>query len=115
MTALVTVVETAAYLSKAERLMSDAERASVIDLVANAPDAGAVIRGMGGVRKLRIPLAGRGKRGGGRLIYWFHSPGFPAVLLWLFAKNEAADLTSEQRKRLSLAATLLIAEFGGQS
>jgi putative transcriptional regulator len=58
---LLTVVETPAYLTRAERLMTEAERALVIDLVALAPEAGSLIRGTGGLRKLRIPLGGTGK------------------------------------------------------
>jgi hypothetical protein len=73
------------------------------------------IRGTGGLRKLRIPLAGRGKSGGARLIYWFHSPGYPAVLLWVFAKNEAANLTADQARKLSAAAKLLLQGFGGRT
>ena len=63
-------------------------------MIAARPDAGVVIQGTGGLRKLRIGLQGRGKRGGGRVIYWFHSIGYPAVLLWVFVKNEASDLTA---------------------
>lgn len=114
MTTLLTVVETPAYLARAERLMSDAERALVVDLVAIAPEAGAVITGTGGLRKIRVPLAGRGKRGGGRVVYWFHSAGFPAVLLWIFAKNETDDLTDDQRKKLSAAGKSLLLDFGGR-
>lgn len=112
-TSLLTIVETPIYLARAERLMSEAERAQIVDLVAAAPDAGVLIRGTGGLRKLRIPLQGRGKRGGGRLIYWFHSERFPAVLLLVFAKNEAADLSAEQRKLLARAVEGLIEDLGG--
>ena len=79
---LLSVVKTAAYLSKATRMMSETERAAVVDMIAAAPRAGVLVPGTGGLRKLRIPLQGRGKRGGGRVIYWFHSEGYPAVLLW---------------------------------
>ena len=99
---------------KASKLLNDHERAAVVDMVAAAPNLGVVMRGTGGLRKMRIPLMGRGKRGGGRIIYWFHSDGFPAVLLWVFAKNEAADLTSEQRSRLAAAANALLTDFGGR-
>lgn len=92
----------------------DRERAAVVDMVAAAPNLGVVMRGTGGLRKMRIPLMGRGKRGGGRIIYWFHSDGFPAVLLWVFAKNEAADLTNEQRTRLAAIANALLTDFGGR-
>lgn len=110
---LTTVVETAAYLSKASRLLSAGERAATVDVVARDPEAGDLIRGTGGLRKVRVGLEGRGKRGGGRVIYWYHSDRFPVVLLWMFAKNEASDLTPEQRRQLARQTELLIQDFGG--
>lgn len=114
MTELATVVETSVYLAKASRVMSDAERWRIVEIVAERPDAGVIVPGSKGLRKLRIALAGRGKRGGGRIIYWYHSPGYPAVLLWMFAKNEADDLTAAQLKRLIAEADGLIEDFGGK-
>jgi mRNA-degrading endonuclease RelE of RelBE toxin-antitoxin system len=113
-TSLITVAETAAYLSKAERLLSETERAALVDRIAAAPDTGSLIPGTGGLRKLRFGMEGRGKRGGGRVIYWFHSQRYPAVLLWAFAKNEADDLTPDQRKKLMKAANALLDDFGGE-
>lgn len=112
---LLSVVETAAYLGKVSKMMSDSERASIVDIIAAAPQIGVLIRGTGGLRKMRIALQGRGKRGGGRVIYWFHSEGYPAVLLWAFAKNETADLTSGQRKQLMAVANALLDDFGGST
>jgi hypothetical protein len=114
MTKLLSIVETPAYLSKASKLLNDQERAAVVDMIASAPNLGVVMRGTGGLRKMRIPLMGRGKRGGGRIIYWFHSDSFPAVLLWVFAKNEAADLTNDQRTRLAAVANAILTDFGGR-
>jgi hypothetical protein len=110
---LTTVVETAVYLSKASGLLSAGERAATVDVLARDPEAGDLIRGTGGLRKVRIGLEGRGKRGGGRVIYWYHSERFPVVLLWVFAKNEASDLTAEQRKQLARETERLIEDFGG--
>jgi hypothetical protein len=113
MAKLLSVVETPAYLGKAAKLMSETERerAAVIDMIAAAPTAGVLIRGTSGLRKIGIPLEGRGKRGGGRVVYWFHSNGYPAVLLWAFAKNEAADLLHEQRRRVMAVADALLNDF----
>jgi hypothetical protein len=64
------------------------------------PDAGKIIPGSGGLRKLRWSASGQGKRGGIRVInYWFVSP---EVVLMLFAypKNEQDDLTSDQIQQL---------------
>lgn len=110
--ALVTVAETPAYIAKAESIMTAAERDGVIDLIAANPLLGKLIRGGHGIRKLRVGLDGRGKRGGGRVIYWFYNLSFPAVLLWAFAKNEASDLMPEQRKRLALVTKNLLNDFG---
>jgi len=110
---LLSVVETPAYLSRAAKIMSEAERTEVVDMLAAAPTAGVLIRGTGGLRKLRVALAGRGKSGGARVVYWFHSRGYPAVLLWAFAKNEADNLTAAQRNALAAATVDLLQAFGG--
>lgn len=63
------VVETNSYLADAMRLLTDNEREAVIDMLALRPTAGVLIRGTGGLRKMRIGIGGRGKRGGGRVVY----------------------------------------------
>ena len=109
---LITVAETPIYLSQAAKLLSPDERTSVIDVIARNPSSGVLIPGSGGLRKLRIGLQGRGKRGGGRVIYWFHSASFPAVLLWILAKNAASDLTPDQAKQLRILADGLLEDYG---
>lgn len=112
MTTLLSIIESRSYLADAERLMSATEREMVVDAIAAAPEAGVVIKGTSGLRKTRIPLMGRGKRGGGRVVYWYHSQGYPAVLLTVFAKNEADDLTAEQRKRFAAIGAAIIEQLG---
>lgn len=111
---LIGVVESPLYLARAERLLSETEREHVIDIVAANPTAGVLIRGTHGLRKMRIPLRGRGKSGGGRVVYWFHSPDYPVVLMLLFAKNVAGDLTADEKKHLVALGAILQAELGGQ-
>ena len=115
MATLTVVIETDAYLARAAGLMSDEERTAVVDMVAGDPEGGVVIPGTGGLRKMRIPLQGRGKRGGGRVIYWYHSPGHPAALLWVFAKNAADDLTKEQYRKLAGAMEGLLRDYGARN
>lgn len=91
--------------------MTPDERVAVVDIIAANPMLGVVIPGAGGLRKARISLSGRGKRGGGRVIYWFHSLECPVVLLWVFAKNEAEDLTPAQRQVLMQTSQTLLASF----
>jgi hypothetical protein len=109
--ALVSVVETESYLRDAGRHFDQAERDVIVDLLASNPTAGVLIKGTGGLRKMRIGMDGRGKRGGGRVIYWFHSESFPVVLLAMFAKNEASDLTAAERVALSKVAAQLQNDF----
>jgi hypothetical protein len=91
--------------------MSRVEMDAVVDTIAANPTAGDIINSTGGLGKMGITLQGRGKRSGGRVIYWFHNEVYPAVLMWAFAKNEAADLTSAQSKTLSTVAATFIEEL----
>lgn len=111
MTALHSIVETPAFIAKASRIMSDEERASIVDMIAANPRLGVLIQGTGGLRKARFGIGDRGRRGGGRVIYWFHSGAYPAVLLWAFAKNEASDLTASQKATLAQLGAELVDDF----
>jgi len=64
------------------------------------PEAGEVIQGTGGLRKVRFAdkRRGKGKRGGLRVIYYWWSGGMQFWLYTLYDKDEMADLTPEQRK-----------------
>jgi len=60
------------------------------------PDAGVVIRGSGGLRKLRWGAPGCGTRGGVRVIYYWAKPQDRIVLLFLYPKNVQGDLSAAQ-------------------
>ena len=107
MPALLTVAETPEYLRRAERLLSSTERAGVVERLAADATAGDLIQGTGGVRKLRWARGGRGKSGGVRVIYYFHSEAMPIYLLTVFGKNEKADLSGAERKELAALVRLL--------
>lgn len=95
-----TVVETPEFLSQAEGLWSDEERRLLIDYLALNPTAGDVIRGTGGVRKLRWGIEGRGKRSGSRVIYFFHNDRMPVFLLTAYSKSRQEDLSQADRNSL---------------
>ena len=97
---LVTVAELPEYIRCAERLLSEAERRDVVDFLAARPRTGDLIQGTGGVRKLRWSRGGRGKSGGVRVIYYFHSDRMPLYLLTVFGKGDKADLTGAERGEL---------------
>jgi hypothetical protein len=68
----------------------------------DAPEAGDVIQGTGGLRKLRFadPRRRKGRRGGLRVIYFWWATGKQFWLFTLYGKDEASDLTPDQRKAL---------------
>jgi mRNA-degrading endonuclease RelE of RelBE toxin-antitoxin system len=76
-----TVVETPFFLRKAASLLDEEARSELLVFLGMNPEAGDVIPEAGGVRKLRWAAPGRGKRGGVRVIYYFHSETFPLFLI----------------------------------
>lgn len=104
---LITVAEMPEYIRRATRLLSQSERSDVIDYVAATPKAGDLIQGTGGVRKLRWTRGGRGKSGGVRVIYYFHSEALPLYLLTVFGKGEKADLSQAERNELAKLVQIL--------
>ena len=107
----ISVVETPEFLSATRKLMSDEERALLVDYLAYDPTVGDLIPGTGGVRKLRWGLEGRGKRGGARVIYFHHDAGLPLFALTAFAKNERADLSQQDRNEFRQLTALLVEAF----
>jgi len=96
----VVIVETKAFTARVGDLLSEeAYRALQLALL-ERPDAGAVIPGTGGLRKLRWALPGRGKRGGARVIYFWHPASGKVLMLFAYPKNERSDLTAPQRQAL---------------
>lgn len=83
---------------RASYLDDDAYKALQIELVLN-PQAGDVIEGTGGLRKLRQPDPrwGKGKRGGLRVICYWWLGGEQFWLFTVYDKDQADDLTTEQR------------------
>lgn len=65
-----TVAETPMFVRYASEIWSESERQEFITFIATNPEAGAVIRGSGGCRKVRWSRSGVGKRGGARVIYF---------------------------------------------
>lgn len=81
-------------------LLSDEEyRALQLALIEN-PQAGAVIRGSGGVRKLRWAAPGRGKRGGYRIIYYLRSSSGIIWMLTMYPKNIADSIPSDVLRQI---------------
>ena len=97
-TLLLTVVETTIFLRQAEKIWSEEERAALVDHIARNPEIGDVIPDTGGVRKMRWGRAGSGKRGGARVVYFYHHADAPLYLLLAYAKAQREDMTQDEKR-----------------
>ena len=105
---LITVAETEPFQRKVDRLLTDDEKTELIAYLAMHPNAGSLIKGAGGIRKLRWARSGMGKSGGVRVIYYFHSLEMPLYLLTLFGKNEKSNISLDEKNLLSKAVKKLV-------
>lgn len=97
-----TVIETNAYIAAAKDAgMSADEMAAVVETIAANPEAGEIMPGCGGARKLRVARPGKGKSGGYRVITYFGGAAVPVFLLTVFGKNEKANLSKAERNALA--------------
>ncbi|HEY5208061.1 MAG TPA: type II toxin-antitoxin system RelE/ParE family toxin [Stellaceae bacterium] len=87
--------------------MTEEERFRLIDFLARSPEAGDLIPGTGGLRKLRWGGKSKGKSGGYRAIYYFFDRDVPIFLLAIYAKAMKEDLTSAEKKQLRDLAIIL--------
>ena len=109
MPALITIVELGSFIRDAAGNLSEQEVEELKGFLAANPNAGIIISGTGGVRKLRWAASGRGKRGGGRVIYYFRSQVMPLYLFNFFTKAEKSDLTEREKKSLSKIVEAIVA------
>ena len=95
----VTVVELGSFVRSADAVGLDhLERATLVDFIARNPTAGVLVKGTGGLRKVRWARSGGGKSGGYRTIYYFHDLDAPIYAILVYGKGTQADMTSDQRK-----------------
>ena len=103
----ITVLQLPKFKAEATELIgADGIEALAIYLIEH-PDAGDVIPGAGGARKLRWAAKGKGKRGGARIIYVYVVLAARIYLLRCYSKNVRTDLTADEKKQVrQLAAHL---------
>ncbi len=95
-------IETSVFTKQILTLLPDTNYRLLQSALMIKPDAGAVIKGGGGIRKIRWNMPGSGKRGALRIIYYFEQPE-TIYMLFAYKKNEQEDLTAEQIKILKKA------------
>ena len=92
-------IETSVFTKEIQRLLPDDSYRMLQSTLMLRPDAGTLIRGSGGLRKIRWNLPDVGKRGALRVIYYWSPPDIILMLL-PYRKNEQEDLTTDQLKLL---------------
>ena len=95
------VIELPGYRRRADELLSSDEQDAIVNLIAYEPTCGDLIPGTGGLRKVRVGRGGSGKRGGARVIYYFFNANFPALLVAIYAKNEKADVSAQEKRKFT--------------
>jgi mRNA-degrading endonuclease RelE of RelBE toxin-antitoxin system len=93
------IIETPIFTKRVQEILTEDEyRLFQFKLIEN-PEAGNIIPGSAGIRKIRWTGAGRGKRGGSRILYYWQNKQNTILMLFIFNKNEKADLSKDQLKK----------------
>lgn len=100
---MLTVVESPIFQRVWPRYWEEDERAEFATFIASNPEAGAVIRGSGGVRKVRWAREGTGKSGGVRIIYLARNEAGEVYLLTLYAKSKSESISLNTLKEIRRA------------
>ena len=110
-----TVVETPGYLSDAKALgLTETGRATIITWIAAHPEAGDMIEGTGGARKVRFAAKGKGKSGGYRVITFYSGSSILVFLRNVFATNDKTDMPKE-RNALKQILSKLVKAYNARS
>ncbi len=105
---LVTVIEHHNYLKQAEDLLTPEQMDEIADILAANPEAGAIMSGTSGCRKMRYAgTRHKGKSGGMRIIHLFVVAKQKVHLLDIYAKGEKQNLTKADRNELAKLAEIL--------
>jgi hypothetical protein len=93
-------IETKLFSRLVGDYLTDEEYASLQHTLIKDPEIGDLIAGSGGVRKLRWPVAGRGKRGGIRVIYYARFRQGQIWMLTLYAKNVTENISANVLRQI---------------
>jgi hypothetical protein len=89
-------IETPTFTRLLADLLSDDEYAKLQNVLVNNPERGDVLKGGGGIRKLRHALPGCGKSGGVRVIYYWLRDDGQIYMLLIYPKSKKDDLTDQE-------------------
>jgi len=104
-------VEHPTFTAQITDLLTDDQYKDLQNSLVENPLQGAVIPGLGGLRKVRVALPGRGKRGGARIIYLAMIEAGAMFMLYAYSKGDISDMTSAQKKRVRQLVEEIKAEY----
>ena len=93
-------IETPIFTTQIKELASDEDYGTFQAELAEHPEAGDIIKGTGGLRKIRMAANGHGKRGGARVIYYYFVSASRIAMVFAYPKNEQDNLTAQQKTAL---------------
>ena len=94
-------IETSKFTNLIEELLSDVEYANLQQYLLKKPDAGIVVKGSGGVRKLRWKKEGKGKSGGVRIIYYWKKSEDEIWMLTVYEKSKQENIPGHILKKIA--------------
>jgi hypothetical protein len=97
---MLSFIETKLFTKLVSEHLSDEEYAQLQEALIRDPEAGDLIPGSGGVRKVRWGVRGRGKRGGIRVIYYARTRQGQIWMLTLYAKNVAETIPAHLLRQI---------------
>ena len=97
---MISFVETKLFTRLVQEYLTDAEYAQLQQVLSDDPEVGSVVPRSGGVRKMRWGVAGRGKRGGLRVIYFLRLGHGQIWMLTLYPKNVAENIPAHALKQI---------------
>ena len=94
-------IETSFFTKYVYEYLSEDEYSGLQSYLLQYPEAGKVVPGSGGVRKVRWGMAGKGKSGGVRVIYYFKRPDDEIWLLTIYSKNEVENIPAHVLRQIA--------------
>lgn len=103
-----TFIEVPIFVKKWQELgLTDENLRELQNILLENPKAGKVIQGTGGLRKIRIPMDEKGKRGGARVLYVDIELKESIYFVNVYSKNEKEDLTEDEKKAFKAVIKIL--------
>ncbi|HJD56171.1 MAG TPA: type II toxin-antitoxin system RelE/ParE family toxin [Rickettsia endosymbiont of Pyrocoelia pectoralis] len=112
---LISVVELPEFQKFVKHNLNEKECFEIINYIATNPEQGDIIKGTGGIRKLRFALSSnnKGKSGGARVIYFYYNENIPVFLITGFIKSELENISSDSCNKLKKLSEELVKLYIG--